>query len=106
MMRGMGECSIFFVLYLLALNNPPFDVYPARKGTWLFQLLKAFRQFVRVTLSHPGAWFRQPEGSLSVLKFEELKGQLAALWALRGRYKKLQDDIRQSAWAKGQPPVK
>jgi hypothetical protein len=102
LMRGMGESSTLIALYLFALNGPPFDVYPAWKRTWLFQILKTLRHLVRVILFHPDACFRQPEGSLSVLEYEKLKSQLAALWALRGRYKKVQEDIRQSAWAKGQ----
>jgi glycosyltransferase involved in cell wall biosynthesis len=103
LMRGMGESSALFALYLSALNGPPFDVYPAWKRTWLFQILKALRQFVRATLPHPRSCLRQPEGSLAVLELEKLKGRLASLWALRGRYKKLQEDIRQAPWAKGRP---
>ncbi len=103
LMRGMGESSTLFTLYLSALNGPPFDVYPAWKKTWLFQLLKTLRQFVGVIISHPKACFRQAEGCLAVLEFEKAKSQLAALWALRGRYARLREAIRQSAWAKGQP---
>jgi len=101
LMRGSGESSALFALYLFALNGPPFDVYPAWKKTWLFQVLKTLRKFTGVILSHPEVCFRQPEGSPAALEFEQLKSQLASLWALRGRYKKLQEDIRQSAWVKG-----
>jgi glycosyltransferase involved in cell wall biosynthesis len=103
LMRGMGESSTLFVLYLSALKGPPFDTYPPWKMTWLFQILKAFRQFVWVLLSHPEACLRQPEGSLPALEFEKSKSRLAALWSLRGRYNKLREDIRQSAWANGPP---
>jgi glycosyltransferase involved in cell wall biosynthesis len=101
LMRGMGRASAFFAIYLSALNGPPFDTYPAWKKTWLFQILKSFRQVISAILFHPGICWRQPEGSLPALEFETSKDQLSALWELRGRYQKMRNDIRHSAWAQG-----
>ena len=100
LLRGMGESSPFFVLYLSALNAPPFGRYPAWKKTWLFQTLKALYHYIRTVLLHPAACFLKPEGSHIVLESEKLKSHVTALWALRDRYKKLHDTIRESAWIK------
>lgn len=103
LMRGLGESSPLFTLYLCALKAPPFERYPVWKATWVFQTSKALRQFVAVILSHPEACFRQREGSVSVLEFERSKSRLAGLWALFGRYGKVQEGIRRAAGAWARP---
>jgi glycosyltransferase involved in cell wall biosynthesis len=100
LMRGMGESTAIFTLYQFALNSPPFAVYPPWKRIWFFQLLKALRQFVAVILVHPIICLQQTEGSHAVVEFETKKSQLAAFWALRGQFETLQENIRQSAWAR------
>jgi len=97
----MGEASPLLGLYVTALNHPPFDAYPGWKKTWFFQTLKVLRQLCGIVLAHPLDCLLQPEGSLYAFDFKRILGHLATLWALRGRYKKLQQDIRQSAWVKG-----
>ena len=101
LMRGMGESSTLLELYLFALNGPPFGAYAAWKKTWFFQTCKILRQFVAFLLFHPDARRQESEGSIAALEREKLKGQLDAVWGLRGRYAKLQEAIRQAAWAKG-----
>jgi len=98
--RGIGESSILIVVYLCALNAPPFDRYPTWKRTWLFQTLKALQHYVRGLLFHPVACLQKQEGSPVLLDSEQLKSRLATLWTLRGKYEKLQDTIRQAAWVK------
>jgi len=98
LMRGMGEASALFELYLFALNRPPFHARPAWKKSWLFSALKALRQLGAVILSHPSDCFRQPEGSPHALNFKMCSGRWVALWALCGRYKKLGEEIRRSPW--------
>jgi hypothetical protein len=104
LMRGVGESSALFALYLGALSAPPYVGYPLWKRTWLFQTLKAAQQLGSLVLTHPGTCFQSTEDSFATLEFEELKSRLSATWALRDRYRKLQEDIRTSAWARlGKP---
>jgi glycosyltransferase involved in cell wall biosynthesis len=98
LMRGMGEASALVELYLFALNRPPFEGRPAWKKSWLFSVMKAARHLGAVILSHPSDCYRQPEGSPHALNFKMCSGRWATLWALCGRYKKLGEKIRQSAW--------
>lgn len=98
LMRGMGEASALVDLYLFALDRPPFNGRPAWKKSWLFSALKALRHLGAVILSHPSDCFRQPEGSPHALDFKMCSGRWVALWALRGRYKNLREEIRQSPW--------
>jgi len=104
LMQGMGRASVLFDLYLSALGCPPFDAYPAWKKTWLFQLLKVLRQWATVVLFHPWDCLLEPEGSSSALTFATIRGRLAMLWSMRGRYQELRTLIAGSAWAK--PPGK
>ena len=102
LMSGKGEASTLFVLYLCALNAPPFNTYPAWKKTWLFQTLKAHWRLARAILAHPEVCFRQQEGFLPTLKFEEMKTEVAAMWSLLGRYKKTENQIKNGAWARAE----
>jgi glycosyltransferase involved in cell wall biosynthesis len=98
LMRGMGASSAFIDLYLFALNGPPFQVYPAWKKMWSYQLLKTFGKFIHSALAHPEAWLFNPEGSRWVLELESVKSRLGALLELHDRYRELQKEIRQAAW--------
>ncbi|HEV3271304.1 MAG TPA: glycosyltransferase [Candidatus Methylacidiphilales bacterium] len=100
LMLGMGKASVFLDAYLSALDLPPFDVRPAWKKTWLFQLLKALRQWSVEILSHPGDCVLEPEGSRAALRFESARGRLAMLWNMRRRYPKLKDAIARADWAR------
>ena len=100
LMRGMGESSPLFDLYLFALNVPSLGNYPTWKRTWLFQMLKIVPHFSGLILAHPLYCLRLPEGSTVALRFQGIIGQLAMLWSLRGRYKTVQETIRRSAWVK------
>ena len=99
LMHTIGEASPIIDLYLMAMNGPPFDTYPAWKKNWCFQTLKTLRQLLWLFLSHPVACCLQPEGSQVALKFENIRGRLTTLKTLAGRYKKLLERIRYSAWA-------
>lgn len=101
LMRGMGGASVIFDLYLFALNQPPFTGRPAWKKSWLFDALKSLYGLACLMVFHPLACLRRPEGSAAAVDFERATGRLATLWALCGRYKKVQEDIQQSAWVKG-----
>jgi glycosyltransferase involved in cell wall biosynthesis len=100
LMRGIGESSNIFALYLGALNAPPFDRLPGWKKNWFFQFSKALWQLVRIVGRHPETFFRSPEGQRWSLEFEKLKSQVAAMWALRGRYRQMGNGIRSAGWAR------
>ena len=100
LLRGMGASSAYFVLYLCALKAPPFESYPKWKMSWLFQTTKAAWQLTRFALAHPAACLQPTEGFLPTLKFERMKLNLASWWALRGRYRELQEEIRHAPWVK------
>ena len=71
LMRGLGESSALITIYVFALNSPPFENYAAWKKSWLFQFLKALRQYLGAILSHPESSFQTAEGSLPALAFGE-----------------------------------
>jgi glycosyltransferase involved in cell wall biosynthesis len=96
LMRGMGQSSVFIVLYLTALNRVPYKDRPQWKRGWMFAFLRAVKRLGTVVLFHPLDCYFQPEGSAHALKFRHGCGALAALWALRGRYNELRDEIQQS----------
>jgi glycosyltransferase involved in cell wall biosynthesis len=101
LMRTMGNSSVLFDLYLIALNVSYVRTRRVWKKTWLFQALKALRSLLRLLLFHPVDCLWWPEGSRYALEYEKTVGQLATLRILCGRYKKLGEGIRRSAWVNG-----
>jgi glycosyltransferase involved in cell wall biosynthesis len=97
----MGKSSPLLDLYLIALNRFPFQGMAAWKKTWLFQFLNTARKLGGLLLFHPWTCFLRPEGSVSALVFAKSAGRLATLWALRGRYQEIRDQIRYAPWAQG-----
>jgi cellulose synthase/poly-beta-1,6-N-acetylglucosamine synthase-like glycosyltransferase len=100
LMRTMGNASVLLDLYQIALGTSHFATRPAWKNSWLFYELKALRHLALLVLSHPLDCLSKPEGSGSAVEFEKTMGQLSTLWALRGRYNKMQEEIRHSTWAR------
>jgi glycosyltransferase involved in cell wall biosynthesis len=103
LMQGMGESSNLIELYLMALGQPPFDVYPAWKKTWIFQIAKNIGQLFQISFVHPGAWLKPEEGRLSTLEFTRIKSKVVGLWKIRGSYREMAETIRQAKWAQGTP---
>ncbi len=99
LMRTMGNSSVLFDLYQIALGTSHFANRPAWKKSWLFYELKALKQLLLLIIFHPIDCLRQPEGSPAAIAFEKTMGELSTLWALCGRYQKMHEAIRKSAWA-------
>lgn len=98
LMRGMGEASVLFNLYLIALCRYPFNQQPQFKSGWFFQFFKAVFQFCRFFIFHLMPGCRRKGSMVSAFALEVLKGQLAALWDLRSRYDALLRSIRNAPW--------
>jgi len=100
LIRGLGEASAFFVLYLIALNAPPHNRRPAWKKSWSFQLLKTLQQIGKIILSHPIESLSHQEGAMPALQFKQFTAQLATLWSLSGSYNRTLESIRRAPWVK------
>jgi len=100
LMRGLGEASAFFVVYLIALNAPPYDRRPAWTKSWGFQMLKTLQQLAKIIVSHPIDSLSQKEGLLPALRFKQFSSQLATLWSLSGSFDEISDSIRRAPWVK------
>jgi glycosyltransferase involved in cell wall biosynthesis len=102
LMRGMGNASALFNIYLIALGKHPFGPeVPSFKKNWGFQFLKAIRDLAKLLLLHPLDCISRREGSRAALHWEAGLGNLSALLAIRSRYKDTIQRIRQAKWNKG-----
>jgi glycosyltransferase involved in cell wall biosynthesis len=96
----MGETSPLLDLYLIVLRRPPYATYPAWKKTWLFQFLKTLFNLFKQLIRHPSECLRQPEGSMSAVRFVMLTGHAAMLLKLSGTYRAIGQRIARAPWAR------
>ncbi len=99
LMRGMGQSSVLFLIYHVALRLPPFDAYPRWKRTWAFQFLKASRETAGCCMTHPWQCAFQPEGADAAIWFNVFRGRLAMLLSIRTDYRHLTSAIETAKWA-------
>ncbi len=99
----LGGAGPLLELYLMALEDPSFRLYPWWKKTWGFQTAKHLQKLASMMLLHPRDCFSPQEGSRFALKFRNTLAKFNTMLALYGRYNKTRDRIRLAAWAQDKP---
>lgn len=100
LMYGMGEASVLFTVYLIALGKAPFNSPSVikKRGQWSYQCLKSLKELLINALSNPLAVWNKREGNNNVLKYQILKGELSSLLANKKRYTEYITRIQNASW--------
>ena len=101
--RAMGDASVLFDIYLIALRHHPFD---RRSGSasWHYQIGKAIKDIALLLLTDPVGCLAPHEGSSGELRRIALCARLRALVGSRRRFEESIARIRLSKWQTDSPP--